>query len=158
MNRATLVLLAVVAMTVFSCRSSEKTTSDKEVSDMQKPPDPGPGIPPGHCRIVATVVAVDSVLSTDATDPCSETPCTATVKVEEIVGYGSGFTAALGKGSEVRVHFRYTLGPSSEVFPARSPGLPGLHKGSKFQADIKTGPSLMGGDVQVFSVGQYQAR
>ena len=159
MNRATLLLLAVLAMTILACRSSEESTSDaKEVSDLQKPPDPGPGVPPGHCRIVGSIVSVDSVLSTDGNDPCSKTPCTATVKVEEIVGYGSGFTAALGKGSEVRVRFQYTLSPSSEIFPGMSPGLPGLKNGSKFQADIKSGPSLTSGDVQVFSVGRYQAR
>ena len=159
MNRATLLLLAVLAMTILSCRSSEKSTSDtNEVSDIRKPLDPGPGVPPGHCRIVGTIVAVDPGLSADGNDPCSKAPCTATVKVDNIVGYGSGFTAMLGKGSEVRVRFQYTLGPSSEVFPEMSPGLPGLKTGSKFQADIETGPALIGDDAQVFAVKLYQVQ
>jgi hypothetical protein len=159
MNRVLLVLLGTIALTVVACRSSEDSASkEKEITEMQKPPDPGPGVLPGHCRIVGSIVSVNPVLSTDGNDPCSKTPCTAMVKVEEIVGYGSGFTAALGKGSEVQIRFQYTLSPSAEIFPGMSPGLPGLKKGSKFQADIKSGPSLTGGDVQVFSVGQYQAR
>jgi len=159
MNRATLLLLALLATTVFACRSSEETNSEEkeEVTEMQRPPDPGPGIPPGHCRLVGTIIAVDSLLSTDGNDPCSKAPCTATVKVEQIIGYGSGFTSTFGKGSEVRVRFQYTLGPSSEIFPLMSPGLPGLQKGSKFQADIRTGPALMGA-VQVFAAERYQVQ
>ncbi len=159
MNRTLLVLLGTIALTIVACRSSDENASkEKEMTEMQKPADPGPGVPPGHCRLVGTVLVVDPILTTDGNDPCSKVPCTATVKVEEIVGYGSGFTSVLGKGSEVKVRFQYTLAPSSEIFPEMSPGLPGLKNGSKFQADVKAGPTLMGGGPQVFSVERYQVQ
>lgn len=159
MNRMTLLLPVLLAATLFACRSSEETSSEKkeEATEMQRPPDPGPGVPPGQCRIVGTIISVGPVESSGSDDPCSKAPCTATVKIEEIVGYGSGFTGSLGKGSEIKIRFQYTLSPSAEMFPGMSPSLPGLKQGSRFQADVKSGPTLTGG-TQAFVVDQYQAK
>jgi hypothetical protein len=158
MTLRALVVLTAVLMLIVSCRSTKDTASEmKEEAKIERPPDPGPGVPPGHCRIVGTIVSVDPVSSGDANDPCSKAPCSATVKVDEVIGYGSGFTASLGKGSEIKVYFQYTLNPSGESFPGMSPALPGLKQGSRFQADLRSG-ATMADTKQAYAVGQYMAR
>lgn len=158
MTLRALVVLAAVSMCIVSCRSSKDTGGEaREETTVQRPTDPGPGVPPGHCRIVGTIVAVDPVASGDTGDPCSRVPCTAVVKIDEIVGYGSGFTSTLGKGAEIRIRFQYTLSPSADMFPKMEPSLPGLKQGSRFQADVRSGPELKGSS-QAFVVGLYQAR
>lgn len=126
MNRATLLLLALLATTVFACRSSEETNSEKkeEATEMQRPPDPGPGIPPGQCQIVGTIVAVNAALSMDTNDPCSKAPCKAIVRVVEVEGYGMGFESRIGN-REISVTFVGTVGD--------------LKIGSRFRANVLQG-------------------
>ncbi|MEX1138539.1 MAG: hypothetical protein WEB33_10200 [Bacteroidota bacterium] len=155
MNRILLALLGALAIATLGCKSSQEKKSEDN-AEMQKPAEPGPGVPPGHCRIIGTVVSIDPSLSTMTDDPCAKAPCVATVKVDEIVGYGSGFVGNLGKGSEVKVRFQYTLTPTSEMFPAMSPPLPGLDTGSKFQADVRMNNALMGSDQVTYVVDRYQ--
>jgi hypothetical protein len=123
----TLLLLVLLAATLFACRSSEQSSSDaKQMSEVQNPPEPGPGVPPGQCRIVGTVVVVDPVLSGDTNDPCSKTPCKATVKVETVEGYGMGFEERIGN-REINVRFTGTLGE--------------MKVGSRFRATVTMGPA-----------------
>ena len=138
MNRVLLVLLGVIAISVFACRSSEETSEGKEMTEIQKPADPGPGVPPGHCRVVAEVVQLGE---------CSETPCDGVVRISEILGYGSAFNAPLPKGSEVRVSFINTVKD--------------LKPGMKFQADIAHAAMQVNGskdDEPSFTISSYVIR
>lgn len=156
MNRP-LILLAVALGILAGCRSSKDAQdSAKEIMNDVRPPDPGPGVPPGQVRIVGTVVWVDSTLSGADGDPCAMAPCMATVKVEEILGMGSGFTGTIGAGSEIKVRFQYTLGESSKVLPDLSPSLPGLAPGSRFKADLRFGGAAMKETMAAFLVGRYE--
>lgn len=156
MNRP-LILLAVALGMLAGCRSSKDAQeSAKETMNEVRPPDPGPGVPPGQVRIVGTVVWVDSTLSGADGDPCAVAPCMATVKVEEVLGMGSGFTGTIGKGSEIKVRFQYTLGESSKVFPEMSPSLPGLSAGSRFKADLRSSGVSMKETTSAFLVGRYE--
>ena len=129
MNRMTLFLLGLLATTLFACRSSEQSSSDaKDKTEVQNPPDPGPGVPPGQCRIVGTIVAVDPVLSGDANDPCSKAPCKATVRVDMVEGYGMGFEERIGN-REIEVKFAGTLGE--------------MKVGSRFRASVMMGPAVI---------------
>lgn len=128
MNRPLLVLLGIVAITVVACRSSEDTSKEKEVTEMQKPPEPGPGVPPGQCRIVGTIVVVDPALSGDSNDPCSKAPCKATVRVDMVEGYGMGFEERIGN-REIEVKFAGTLGE--------------MKVGSRFRASVMMGPAVI---------------
>jgi len=159
MNPCLVVLMFVMALVLGGCRSSQETESSggKERIGMQKPNPPGPGIPPGHCRIIGTVVAVDSALSEVEGDPCAEAPCVATVRIVEVVGFGSGFTGTVGNGSEIKVRFRYTLAETSRLFPEMSPVLPGLQKGSTFVADVALAGTLMAESEQ-FVIEKYELR
>ena len=141
MNRTSGFLLAVLIMTLAGCKSSDesKESNDHQASVQQKPDTPSPGIAPGRCRVVATVVSIDPTLSAMAADPCGTAPCLAVVRIEEVLGYGSSFGSVLRKGQEVKVRFRYTLEESLQ------PKLPGLDVGAVFQADVEmTGPVMMG--------------
>lgn len=125
----TLLLMALLATTLFACRSSEQSSSDaKEMTEVQNPPEPGPGVPPGQCRIVGAIVAVDPILSSDANDPCSKAPCKATVKVETVERYGMGFEERIGN-REIEVKFVGTLGE--------------MKVGSRFRASVMMGPAVI---------------
>lgn len=159
MNRLTVILLFAVAATLMSCRSSKENTRETADTVRSMPAQPGPGIPPSHCRITGTVLSIDQRRMGGADDPCSKAPCLATIKVDEILGYGSGFTEILGQGKEIKVRFRYTLAPSESLFPNMVPALPGLAVGGKFQTDLlMLGPSLAGSDESGFIVEQYQRK
>ena len=141
MNRVSLLLLAALMLALAGCKSSDETKGDKDTQAavQQKPDLPPPGIAPGRCRLVATVVSVDPTLSVMAGDPCGTAPCLAVVRIQEVLGYGSSFGSVLGKGQEVNVRFRYTLKESLQ------PKLPGLDVGSVFQAEVEmAGPVMMG--------------
>jgi hypothetical protein len=75
-------------------------------------------------------------------DPCSLYPCTATVRVDSVLGYGSGFANALGPGQILEIRFAYTLAPSKQAYPDAAFSLPGLSVGEKFQADISASEEI----------------
>lgn len=101
--------------------------------------DPNKMIPVGACRIVGTVLSVDSSeFLSGGTGPCSIAPCIAMVRIDSILGTGSSFTHPLTVGSAARMRFAYTLAPSKEFFPKLDPPLPGLRAGSRFKALIQS--------------------
>lgn len=157
MNRPLIMFVVALGM-LAGCRSSkEAQDSAKETMSEVRMPEPlGPGVPPGQVRIVGTVVRVDSTFLGADGDPCAVAPCLATVKVEEILGMGSGFTGTIGKGSEISVRFQYTLGETSKVFPEMAPSLPGLRPGSRFKADLRSGAASMKETTPTFLVGRYE--
>ena len=125
MNRVLMVLLGVIAISVFACRSSEDTASkDNEMTEMKKPSEPGPGVPPGQCRIVGVIVSINPILSAEGNDPCSKAPCLARVRVNEVEGYGMGFDYRIGN-REIDIKFVGTLGE--------------LRIGSRFRANVQKG-------------------
>lgn len=123
------ILLVLISTFLFACRSSQQETIKREErKEVQKPPDVGHMVPPGHCRILATVVSISDMLSSRPDDPCAKTPCRATIKIDKVIGYGSAFNAPLSEGSQFEVKFRSTVGD--------------LKVGSKFQADMSHGESV----------------
>lgn len=150
-------LFLAVPFTIFliSCGSTKETTDRSDQAQIA-----APAVPPGHCRIVGTIVKVEVVRSAKSDDPCSKAPCLATVRVDEILGYGSGFGRTLHKADEIQVQFRSTLGPTKEILPQITPPLPGLTVGSKFQADLAAGPSpaMTAGEMPSFQADQYRIK
>ena len=158
-----LLIATISASALESCASSRapESTRTNAVDSSRMPADPGPGLAPDHCRLVATVVRIDEGRSEGASDPCSKAPCNATIRVQQVLGYGSGFTVPLAIGNEILVHFLFTLGTTRELFPGLNPPLPGLQVGSTFEAE------LSGGDMPVatstaksplYTVGHYSKR
>ena len=150
-------------LTLGSCKSSRSAeTSRTTTSDSKpRPADPGPGISPEHCWLVATLVSIDNTLSDNAANPCSKAPCNATIRVEEVLGYGSSFRTPLANGNEIRVHFLYTLASTKEFFPDMKPGLPGLAVGARFEADLFGGEEQVAGAASkapTLLVGSYRLR
>lgn len=153
------VLLPLVAVLIASCSSSRQEQSAAETSEKEKAMvHEGQRIPPNHCRVVGTVVAVKPDLKgSGANDPCGKAPCIATVKIDSVLGYGSAFGSSLGSGKEIEVRFTHTLSPTKEVLPEINPPLPGLAVGSQFQADVRAS-AVMGAPQVVFSVDGYTKR
>jgi hypothetical protein len=93
---------------------------------------------PGHCRIVATVVGIDSSVRTeDLTGPCAKAPCRTRIRVEDVLGYGSAFPRPLAKGDVVSARFMFTVAPTKDLFPSMTQSYPGVSIGSKIVTDIQ---------------------
>ncbi len=99
-------------------------------------------IPPGQCRLVASVVKIDTVLSSiNEKDPCSKAPCNAWILVKKIIGYGAG-SVGINVGDTLRTKFAFTLDSTNQkTFPSLKENLPGLKEGSVFEADVQLIPS-----------------
>ncbi len=93
-------------------------------------------ISPGHCRIIGTLVGVDSTL--DVSGPCSKAPCRATIRVDSVLGYGAAFPKPIAVNSQIEVRFAFTVGPTTnELFPNLTERFPGVQLGNKFKTDVE---------------------
>ena len=135
---------------LMSCSSTRQSTQEPNYSIKN--------IPPGQCRIVASVIKIDSTLSVgNKNDPCSKAPCTAWIKVKNIVGYGAG-SAALSPSDTLKAKFAFTLNPTTKKnFPTLKEKLPGLEQGSSFIADVQLLPSIQANNKKekVFLIYSY---
>lgn len=126
-----------VLFIAFSSFFALSCSTPRQAASNQSLPVYGEPIPPNTCRIVGTIVDVDSTLESRVPkNPCSKVPCTATVRVDSILGYGQAFPQALSKGEEISVKFVFTLGATREVFPTMTESYPGLPIGSTFSANV----------------------
>lgn len=125
-------------------REVEDSQSQKVTAD-QKLARPGEPIPPNTCRIVGTIVGIDSTLErSNSSDPCSKVPCRAAVRVDSILGYGQAFGRPLSRGEKISVKFVFTLSPTKDLIPNMSEFYPGLHVGSIFLANVESTIGTMG--------------
>jgi len=93
-------------------------------------------INPGTCRIAGTIISIDD--SKDFEGICSTQPCVATVRIDNILKRGMGFTNTLSKNSIIQLKFEYTLQPTTkEMFPKLNYVFPGLKIGEKFRGDVE---------------------
>ena len=129
-----LMVLAVVSIfSTTGCVSSKEIASEKELYNQN--------VPPGQCRILAQVLKIDSILPTNnGNDPCSKAPCTALVKIKNLIENRAG--SVLNNGDTLKTKFAFTLNPTNkETFPTLNESLPGLTEGSTFEADIQLLPT-----------------
>ena len=129
-----ILLLSVFSLYLLGCTAGRSSTNGSM--------DTSKSIPPGQCRIIATVIKIDSTLSGGTEkDPCSKVPCTAWIRVKSIVAYGAG-SGGLNRGDTLKTKFAFTLEPTnSNTFPNLKENLPGLNEGASFIADIQLIPS-----------------
>jgi len=152
---------------IFACKATEKeaTKKDEEITakSLQEEYDKDPSrftkrILAGKCRIEGIVVKINpKIYSDDPGDPCSKAPCKATIKIEEILGYGAGFSKTLSQGEEIDIMFKFTLSPSRDVSPQLQLDLPGLKVGARFIADVESNPSIKKGEDE-FTIYRYELK
>ena len=158
MNLLRISVFCVCSSFLISCGSSRSIQEGMEQSDSPSKIQPaGEPIPPNHCRIVGTVVGIDQTLnSSDPQSPCSKAPCSATVRVDSILGYGSAFGGSIAAGRQVQMSFGLTLSPTKGIFPQLTQSYPGLKVGASFVANVRLGEEL--GGKTSYSVNHYEAR
>lgn len=111
-----------------------------------------------RCRIVAKIKDIDSTRFLDDPEaPCSKAPCYATIIIDQILGYGSGFSSKLYKGQELEVNFKFTLKPTDDIAPDLQLGLPGLKIGDEFIADLESLP-VLGKNQSDYVIYQYELK
>lgn len=127
------IFFVVIALLCGSCSSEHSAMSQAVINPVKN------SIPPGSCRISGTIIGIDSTLDlSDPAQPCAKVPCNADVRIDSVLGYGSAFGTPVVQGKEYKMHFVFTLSPTSkELFPLMNTAYPGLHTGSSFIADIK---------------------
>lgn len=125
-------LAGALVATGGSCAGSEDRQLNRPIAG---------DINPGEVRAVCTVVGIDSTRTARAGDPCSTYPCFATIRIDSVLGYGSGFPRPLSAGESISARFAFTLAPSNEAMPNIATPLPGLEEGDAFMADIRVHPT-----------------
>ncbi len=148
----------ILGSTVWSCTpSSDQIAARRDTtSTLPAPPQQQNPLPPNTCRVRSTIVAIDtSFTGASSSDPCAKFPCEATVRIDEVLGYGSAFDRTLSAGETVTVTFAYTLAPTRLAYPDMKPGLPGLEVGSSFTADIEGAVVGIGGTAPWLRVKTY---
>ena len=151
-----IVILAVLVLS--SCGSSKQDAAhlDPPSSNQKKEIIATPlPISPNNCRVVATIVRVDNPASgLSEKDPCSKAPCSALIRIDSVLGYGSSFPKTLSTNQELQVKFAFTLSATADKMPEVKPALPGLKVKSRFIANI-VGISTMGKSEPVFTIYNY---
>ena len=108
---------------LYSCNSVQDSTLPEKVA-------------PDNCRINGTVVKIFEV--NESSGPCSINPCTASVKIDNVVGTGFSFKTPLIKDETIKIKFEFTLSETSnELFPTLNNSFPGLKVGDKFTGDVE---------------------
>lgn len=96
-----------------------------------------PEIGARSCRVVATIVSIDPTPhSNDPNHPAAKYPSVATIRIDSVLMKGNAFSEPLASGGTATVTFAPTLIPTKEIEPPIPQNLPGLHVGSRFQADV----------------------
>ena len=158
-NTRTLLVMAIASLTIGSCSSSKNNQTKDWREEIARPEAIQDPVPAGHCRIVATIVNVHPLQQGGKEeDPCSRFPCSATVRIDSVLGYGSGFRSALGPGQIIEARFVYTLAPSRDAHPGQAFSLPGLGEGDRFQADLSGGSEAMGQEAETYAIALYRIR
>jgi hypothetical protein len=154
---------AIFALLMFliSCSGyTDKSVRGENVDHQDKGPRvqmPQPAhIAPGHCRIVGTVIRIDTTLS--STGPCAKAPCRATVIVDSILGYGSAFGNPLAVGRHIYVRFELTTAPTtSDLFPNTCVRLPGVSVGTRIRTDLEARLEMGGSEGGTrYRIQQYE--
>jgi hypothetical protein len=153
--------LVLALFLLSSCGTSKQESSHAEEAKAAKERmtiDIPPPLPPGNCKVIATVELIDkTVKGTSANDPCSKAPCSATVRIDSILGYGSAFPKPLAAGQTLQVKFAHTLNPTKEMFPDIQPALPGLRVKDTFEAFISASVT-MGSSEPVYTIYSYEKK
>ncbi len=124
-------LLACAAQTDKSVRGEDQRQKLRPIAEQQT------RIAPGKCRIIGTLMAIDSTM--EDSGPCSKAPCRATVRVDSVLGYGSAFGNPVSLNARIAVRFAFTVAPTTkDLFPNMTNRLPGLQVGSTFQTDLES--------------------
>lgn len=111
-----------------------------------------------RCRIIGTIKEIDSTRFLDNPKaPCGKYPCYATIVIDSILGYGSGFSSKVSRGQEIEVNFKFTLISSDITAPELQLGLPGLQKNNQFIADLEALPIIGEGKVE-YTIYRYELK
>src|SRR5512135_3353036 len=86
---ACLSFLSLVVLAGCAARADRTTRDDKPQEKGIPTGEQGLRISPGHCRIIGTVIFIDTALASSG--PCSKAPCRTIVRVDSVLGYGSAF-------------------------------------------------------------------
>ncbi len=134
-----------------SQKNGSRSEQQNKKKQMKIASNPGEPVPPNNCRVIATVLAINTQNLESGTGPCSQVPCFATVRIDSIIGYGSAFQHPLSPDGKYVVKFNFTTRPSRKLFPNLEKSLPEVKVGMKFQADLSAMESLQMGSENAVS-------
>lgn len=114
---------------------------------------------PGEALIAGTLLSVDSVRAERLSDPCSTNPCYATLRIDTVLAYGSGFPRPLSSGEQLHARFAFTLSPTEGLLPELSEPFPGMQEGDSFQAKLRAAVvPITGSTKPMFVIYEYYLR
>ena len=141
-------LVISIFLSSLGCHKEiSKDINNKELAEPNR-------IPPGHAELTGQILEILPIdKSQNEKDPCSNAPCKAKVKIENIT-YGPGFPTLTD--NSIILKFNLTLSPTTkEMFPNLDESYPGLKVGDKFTA-IAGFVMVMGKEQPEFYVDGYK--
>ena len=153
--------LLLIPLILFACKTSKPTSA--VVSSPNNNPEKissssNASIAKNGTKIIGKIIKIDSTLSNDAESPCSKVPCRATVKVEQVLEYGSNTAPRFTAGEELTVNFAFTLNATTkDLFPNMTATYPGLKNNSRFIAEVQ-GFLQMGTDTLKYIIFGYELK
>jgi len=140
-------VISIFLSSVGCHKEISKDINNKELAEPNR-------IPPGHAELTGQILEILPIdKSQNEKDPCSNAPCKAKVKIENIT-YGPGFPTLTD--NSIILKFNLTLSPTTkEMFPNLDESYPGLNVGDKFTA-IAGFVMVMGKEQPEFFVDGYK--
>ena len=140
-------IISIFLSSVGCHKEISKDINNKELAEPNR-------IPPGHAELTGQILEILPIdKSQNEKDPCSNAPCKAKVKIENIT-YGPGFPTLTD--NSIILKFNLTLSPTTkEMFPNLDESYPGLNVGDKFTA-IAGFVMVMGKEQPEFYVDGYK--
>jgi hypothetical protein len=140
-------VISIFLSSVGCHKEISKDINNKELAEPNR-------IPPGHAELTGQILEILPIdKSQNEKDPCSNAPCKAKVKIENIT-YGPGFPTLTD--NSIILKFNLTLSPTTkEMFPNLDESYPGLKVGDKFTA-IAGFVMVMGKEQPEFYVDGYK--
>ncbi|WP_299456059.1 hypothetical protein [uncultured Microscilla sp.] len=130
-------IFVMIVMSCWQCKTktptTNTTTKNTETTAVVSQERP---VARGTVRVIAKLIKVKPINTSDRNTACSKNPCEATITVEKIVGKGAFFAGEVNQGQQLDTYFIKTLGATKDVFPELKKHFPGLKKGDRFEADI----------------------
>jgi hypothetical protein len=153
-------LLLLILFSLTQCHTAKETppSAQPSVAPTQKTNETNKnsaeGIAPGNCRLIASVIKIDSSLNTeDPESPCAKGSCLALVKIQNVLAYGSAFPSDVAEGAEINLFFPNTLTPHFLGIKSSSPD---LKNGDLFQALVEARMHPLSG--HLFIVNDYKIK
>lgn len=129
-------LIVAIGFGLAGCVTKQPTTADNRVNEIASTSAKNT-----IAKGVLLSKKMDDRYSENANHPCAKLPCIGEVQITEVIQPGMDYHGQFSVGDTITAFFTYTLGNSSEFFPAKQPAPNSVELQSVIQITIAIKPN-----------------